>query len=190
MQPNLLPYMLEFRKACTEGARLSEEAFEQINMLPAGTMASLKPYCTVQEGLASGDVLRNGPLYLVLRGAVANVEEFDPQSESATTLPIFRLSVSVKGYHGRGMKRLRKRYTPGSIVGKSGFYLRLANRLVRQSDPFGRNIVSSKFGRDTEVWAISPQQWEQLPSSLQRALHDVMLLQNAEERQHTSLSGE
>jgi len=183
--PILEPYMSSYGHACAQGARLDEAAFEKLNRLPPGTMASLRPFCNVQTGLAPQQELDRDTvaLHFVLQGGVALVD-VRPQSEVES---LASTAVIMKGFHGRGRKRLRKRYPPGSVVGHLGFLLP-AERLV-DSALVPSMVVSSKFAESSEVWSLPRESWMQLPTSLMRALEDMLLLQAMTERQHTLLSG-
>jgi len=203
----LEPFMQSYHMSCTNGMRLDEDVFEQMNLLPAGTMTRLRPFCEVHQGLSPGSELteQDGVLYFILQGSVACVDvatagdgrtdAFGVGGTSPTEagthafLDLKGVGVAAKGFHGRGGKRLRKRYPPGNVAGNFGFFLRLTDRLI---DPglLSRMIVSSKFSRTTEVWALHRAAWLQIPEDLRRLLQDMVAFQLADERQHTLLSGE
>eukprot|EP00419_Tripos_fusus_P064892 CAMPEP_0172904090 /NCGR_PEP_ID=MMETSP1075-20121228/171883_1 /TAXON_ID=2916 /ORGANISM="Ceratium fusus, Strain PA161109" /LENGTH=392 /DNA_ID=CAMNT_0013761055 /DNA_START=154 /DNA_END=1328 /DNA_ORIENTATION=- len=175
--PTLEPYMRSYGNACAQGARLDEEVFEKLNRLSPGTMASLRPFCDVRTGLAPRQELdpNTVALHFVLQGGVALVD-VHRQGEADSL-------VSMKGFHGRGRQRLRKRYPPGSVISHLGFLLP-AERLV-DSALVPSIIVSGKFAGSSEVWSLQRESWAQLPTSLMRALEDMLLLQAMTERQHT-----
>lgn len=193
----LEPYMLEFRTSCKKGLRLSEQVFEKMNHLPEATLETLRPHCQVRTDLSPGDLLPNvSDLYLVLQGAIAMVDRV-PGRDAAKTdasrpdmdLPDV-LHVGLKGFSGRGGKtRLRKRYPPGSVVGKTSFFLHRSGRMLDEQ-LMSDLVISSKFAVRTEVWVISSSAWDGLPAALQRVLLDLAVALQAEERQHTLLSGE
>merc|ERR1712187_1068559 len=83
--------------------------------------------------------------------------------------------ITTKGFHGRGGKRLRKRYPPGSVVGTSSFFLNCSGELIHSVFP--ELVVSSKFGKNSEIWILDAQAWESLDPELQQALEKVALRQ-------------
>lgn len=178
----LKEYMLEYRVACSSGSRLPNLAFEAMNLLPQGFMRTIQPFCTVQLGLASGQRVPDGDAFVfVLQGAIAVVDEL---LEGSTT----NQGVSIKGFQGRRHKRLRKRYPPGSIVGKHEFFLKSLQRRLGDAGAATSRVVSSKFGHTTEVWILTRSAWESLPEELAALLQDLSLRQLAEEKQHSLLS--
>jgi len=192
----LEPYMASYSATCRTGMRLGEDVFEQMNLLPPGTMEELRPHCQILAELVSGTELpeEDGTLYFILQGSVALVDVSPgvgsgPQPYEVLTRGSSGVPVAAKGFHGRGGKRLRKRYPPGNVVGNYSFFLRMYDRLI---DPglVCSMIVSSKFSRTTEVWALRRSVWGELPAELRRRLHDMVTFQLADERQHTLLSGE
>lgn len=185
---DLAPYMKAYRSCRITGCRMSEEVFEKMNNLPAGTIAQLKPFCQIRSGLASGEILEEGMLYFVLQGAVTTVDVIGVEDD--LVVAVHSLQVNMKGFSGRGGgKRLRKRYPLGSVVGKGEFFLRPAGRII-DSELAPKMIVSSKYGNTSEVWGLPSQAWEKLPKDLQLILINCSMLLMAEERQHSLLSGE
>eukprot|EP00913_Durusdinium_trenchii_P007283 g6845.t1 len=103
-QSSLKGYMLEYRNACSTGARLANEAFEAMNLLPEGFLTQIQPFCAIQMGLASGQRLAEDDAFcFVFQGAIAVVNELSDQKQTSQ-------GVSIKGFQGRRQKRLRKRY--------------------------------------------------------------------------------
>jgi len=175
-------YKLEYRTACSTGFRLPNAVFETMNLLPGGFLIQIQPFCTVQLGLASGQRLADGDdLLFVMQGAIAVVDEL---LEGITTSQ----GVTIKGFQGRRHKRLRKRYPPGSIVGKHEFFLKSLQRRLGDAGAATSRVVSSKFGHVTEVWTLTRSSWTFLPQELASILQDLLLRQLAEERQHSLLS--
>ncbi|CAK9029695.1 unnamed protein product [Durusdinium trenchii] len=135
-QSSLKGYMLEYRNACSTGARLANEAFEAMNLLPEGFLTQIQPFCAIQMGLASGQRLAEDDAFcFVFQGAIAVVNELSDQKQTSQ-------GVSIKGFQGRRQKRLRKRYPPGSIVGKHEFVLNSWQRLCDTGTTTSR-VVSS-----------------------------------------------
>eukprot|EP00928_Gymnodinium_smaydae_P038966 TRINITY_DN26742_c0_g1_i1.p1 TRINITY_DN26742_c0_g1~~TRINITY_DN26742_c0_g1_i1.p1 ORF type:complete len:570 (+),score=52.49 TRINITY_DN26742_c0_g1_i1:263-1972(+) len=182
-RPTLAPHIVAYRAACTHGLRLSEAHFESMNGLPGGTLLrDLRPRVEVLTRLRSGHKLANDgtSLYFILQGSLAIVDE--PRERAVG-------NVVMKGFGGRGGKRLRKRYPPGNIVGISTFFLKMTGQML-DDDLQSSIIVSSKFSQETELWVLSRCQWDQLSSKIQKVVQDEVLSQLACERQHTLLSGE
>ncbi|CAK9038818.1 Uncharacterized vacuolar membrane protein YGR125W [Durusdinium trenchii] len=136
-QSSLKGYMLEYRNACSTGARLANEAFEAMNLLPEGFLTQIQPFCAIQMGLASGQRLAEDDAFcFVFQGAIAVVNELSDQKQTSQ-------GVSIKGFQGRRQKRLRKRYPPGSIVGKHEFVLNSAAVRLCDTGTTTSRVVSS-----------------------------------------------
>lgn len=198
----LEPFMQNYHACSTNGMRVEEDVFERMNLLPAGTMKRLQPFCEVQSKISPGTELReeDGTIYFILQGSVAYVDvapegvgkqpvALGESPTEAVAVDVKGVGVATKGFHGRGGKRLRKRYPPGNVVGNYSFCLRLVDRLI---DPglVSHMIVSSKFAHRTEVWALRRPAWQQMPEDLRRAVTEMVAFQLADEKQHTLLSGE
>lgn len=183
----LEPYMVAFRSSCTTGSRLTETTFEKMNNLPAGFMNKLKPHIHISH-LQAGDTLGKEALHLLLQGSIATVDTLEHNDPTATAF-MEELSIHYRGFGGRGGKRLRKRHTPGTIVGKVNFFLHVEGTLADPSI-IPMLIVSSKFSPVTEVWSLTRTAWEGLRGDLRLPLQDCCLRQLVDERQHTLLSGE
>jgi len=178
--------------ACTRGVPLTEKAFEQLNELPLGTLSRLREYCNIKNGLRPGTELTSGALYLIFQGGLGVVDQInhDDEEKSPSNAALEVMEVHMKGYFGRrGVKRLRKRYPPGSIAGGMSFLLQVQSRHLRAG--FRTSIiVSNKFSNVGRVWELTREKWEQLPGDLRQSLNDLMLTMSYEEQQHTQLSGE
>jgi len=188
-------HMKLYRMACRTGGKLTNEAFEDINRMPRGSLSQLKEFCEVQTDLQSGTELSSDDsMFLILQGAVALVD-IDPTVDSVNvdelniTHPKSMPSIHTRGFGGRGGKRLHKRYPCGNLVGYTTFYLKFADRLV-DAKLMPRLFISSKLGFDTEVWELCRAKYDQLPADLQKTVIDLINLKMVEERQHTLLSGE
>ena len=179
----LEPHMLRYRHACQTGQPLDLDTFERVAGLPAGAMEALRPYCEVRTGLSPGTELKDkATLFLIVQGAVSMVDV--PRGDGKGE---HRAPFAIKGFHGRGGKRLRKRFGPGTAINKISFTL--GDRQVG-ADFLSSPVVSGKFSSRAEVWGISRAQLCGMPPSLQQTLREMVALQLAIEREHTLLSGD
>lgn len=194
-QRTLKPYMDAFHNACTTGAPLTEEFYEQINALPPGTMSKVKFYCKVMSGLSPGHTLQKGSLYFIMQGGIGLVDVLhDDQSEDddgirPTTSLAAHMKVNMKMYYGRGQKRLRKRYPPGQVAGKTTFFTQQTREKIQSDNHVTWLITSAKFGVSVEVWALSPEQWEKMPATLRDTLTELLFRMIIRESEHSLLSG-
>ncbi|CAE7537495.1 unnamed protein product [Symbiodinium pilosum] len=176
-----------YRQACREGSRLSEAHFEEMNFVPPGTLERVRPLCNVKNGLPHYTDLphdQEPTLYLVFRGAVAQFEQI---GEDITVARSGKLHAQVKGFTGRGgNKRLRARFPPGHIVGKTSFFLNGEEGLVDHKI-LPMLQVSSRMSGYAEIWALSRSSWDKMPEDLQSIMKNLMLFQLADDRQHSLL---
>lgn len=187
---NLDLYKLDYRMACKKGSRIKESSWEAMNSLPEGTLARLRPSCQVMDHLDHFKTLESEgepTLYFIMRGAIAELDMLG--EEELTVKRSEKLAAEVKGFTGRQghdvKKRLRARYTPGHVVGKTRFSLQGEGEggLVDRS-LLPRLQVSSRLSGYAEVWALKRSAFDALPSDLQRSIHDLILFQLADDRQH------
>ncbi|CAE7494728.1 YGR125W, partial [Symbiodinium necroappetens] len=166
--------------------RLSDQAFEDMNFVPRGTLARLQPLCQVRNGLPHYTSLSHDQeptLYLILRGAIAQFEQI---GEDITVARSGKLHAEVKGFTGRGNKRLRARYPPGHIVGKTSFFLHGEDGLVDHK-MLPMLQVSSRMSGYAEVWELRRSSWDKMPEDLKSIMEGLMLFQLADDRQHSLL---
>eukprot|EP00931_Biecheleriopsis_adriatica_P090720 TRINITY_DN64657_c0_g1_i1.p1 TRINITY_DN64657_c0_g1~~TRINITY_DN64657_c0_g1_i1.p1 ORF type:complete len:919 (-),score=196.64 TRINITY_DN64657_c0_g1_i1:6-2762(-) len=194
-QQNLEDYKKAYRLACKEGKPLELAAFEAMNFMKPGTMMRLKGACQEmtfahygRDGKERSKLPSDEPtLFFIMRGAIAQVEKVDEQIDafSKTSVAAKKMHAEVKGFAGRGgNSRLRVRYTPGHVVGKTGFFVR--DGLV-DKNMLALNQISSRIAGYTEVWALPRSRYDALPDDLQKAVQDLMLFQMADDRQHALL---
>jgi len=182
----LEPYMLAYRQACTDGARLSETDFEAMNCMPSGSMSRLKEYCEISPDLKALTELKceEPALFLIMRGSVAIVQD-SQEAETAHSWGV-KFQAEVKGYSGRGGKKLRYRYTPGHVCGKREFFLGPSHRLVA-GETVSDLVVSKRHAAYAEIWQLKHSQWVSLPVDLRQVVSDLCLLQMADDWQQTLL---
>ncbi|CAE7800145.1 unnamed protein product [Symbiodinium sp. CCMP2592] len=179
-------YKSAYRRACQQGERLPEQAFEDMNFVPRGTLARLRPLCQVRNGLPHYTSLTHDQeptLYLIFRGAIAQFEQI---GEDITVARSGKLHAEVKGFTGRGNKRLRARYPPGHIVGKTSFFLHGEEGLVDHK-MLPMLQVSSRMSGYAEVWELTRSSWDKMPEDLKSIMEGLMLFQLADDRQHSLL---
>jgi len=179
-------YKSAYRRACQQGERLPEQAFEDMNFAPRGTLARLRPLCQVRNGLPHYTSLSHDQeptLYLIFRGAIAQFEQI---GEDVTVARSGKLHAEVKGFTGRGNKRLRARYPPGHIVGKTSFFLHGEEGLVDHK-MLPMLQVSSRMSGYAEIWELSRSSWDKMPEDLKSIMEGLMLFQLADDRQHSLL---
>ncbi|CAJ1453328.1 unnamed protein product [Effrenium voratum] len=175
-----------YRLACKAGDRLAEGDFEDMHFLPRGTLDRLKPHCEVMNHLPHYQNLPHDcepTLYFIMRGAISQFEE--TQNEDVIVARSGKLQTEVKGFTGRGRKRLRARFPPGHVVGKTSFFLTNDGVVDRKVLPMLQ--VSSRVSGYAEVWGLKRSAWDQLPADLRGLLQDFMLFQLADDRQHALL---
>lgn len=182
----LEPYMINYRAAVNTSQRLEEWAFEDMNRLPRGLMQVLRNFCDVHVGLPAWTKVSDmegleGALYFILKGSVSVIQKV-PLAENDASL----LTNEVRGFSFREGKRLLKRYPPGHIAGKDGFFLKYSGQTVDSAlDP--KIIVSSKMGAPAEIWVLRHETWVTMPLDLKGPLTEVLCLQFADDEQHTRL---
>ncbi|CAJ1332437.1 unnamed protein product [Effrenium voratum] len=179
-------YKKAYRLACKAGDRLAEGDFEDMHFLPRGTLDRLKPHCEVMNHLPHYQNLPHDcepTLYFIMRGAISQFEE--TQNEDVIVARSGKLQTEVKGFTGRGRKRLRARFPPGHVVGKTSFFLTNDGVVDRKVLPMLQ--VSSRVSGYAEVWGLKRSAWDQLPADLRGLLQDFMLFQLADDRQHALL---
>jgi len=174
-------YKLAYRRAFTKGQRLDEANFEAMNSLPRGTLDRLRPFCKVMDSLNHYEILdqTQPTLYFIMRGAISQLEELSSEDENIHRSVM--LKAEVKGFAGRGGKRLRARYTPGHVVGKTKFFV--GQCLVDQS-MLPTLQVSSRVAGYCEVWQLRRSSWDAMPSDLKSVMQELMLFQVCDDRQH------
>lgn len=168
------PYKMAYRHACRLGQRLDENSFEQLNSLPKGTMAALKSSCKVMNNLSHGtDLTIDGIfLYFLFRGAIASVDKLVGDDERRQLS--LNMGAEVQGFSGRDGSRLRLRYMPGSVVGKLQFFLDEDSLVDKQVLP--SLIVSSRVSGYCEVWALSKDKFDALPTELREIITKFVLV--------------
>eukprot|EP00435_Cladocopium_sp_Y103_P034367 s2891_g8.t2 len=159
-QGDVQGYQKAYRLACKAGQRLGEAEFEDMNFIPRGTLARLKPHCEAGTNLEATE-----EDVIVARSGMLNAE--------------------VKGFTGRGRKRLRARFTPGHVVGKTSFFV--GKEGLVDSKVLPKHQVSSRVSGYAEVWALKRSKWDDLAADLKSILQDLMLFQLADDRQHALL---
>lgn len=190
----LEPCMRAYRAAVSPpGSRLPEWAFEDMNSLPRGLMVEVRKFCTVYESLPAWTKLSDamgveGALCFILRGSVS-VIQMVPLSDDVNLI-----DPEVHGFSFREGKRLLKRFPPGHVAGKNGFFLKYSDQVI-DADLIPKIIVSSKMGPPAEVWVLHSEQWEQLPTRVERRdgtsleikgpLTEMLCVQFADDEQHT-----
>eukprot|EP00439_Symbiodinium_sp_Y106_P066954 s810_g11.t1 len=156
-------------------------------LLPAVEMyLALRPLCQVRNGLPHYTSLSHDQeptLYLIFRGAIAQFEQI---GEDVTVARSGKLHAEVKGFTGRGNKRLRARYPPGHIVGKTSFFLHGEEGLVDHK-MLPMLQVSSRMSGYAEIWELSRSSWDKMPEDLKSIMEGLMLFQLADDRQHSLL---
>lgn len=184
-QSDVEGYKKAYRLACKAGQRLGEAEFEDMNFIPRGTLARLKPHCEVIDHLPHYQSLQNEEftLYFIFRGAIAQLEE--ATEEDMIVARSGMLNAEVKGFTGRGRKRLRARFTPGHVVGKTAFFV--GKEGLVDSKVLPMHQVSSRVSGYAEVWALKRSKWDDLAADLKSILQDLMLFQLADDRQHALL---
>ncbi|CAK0858933.1 unnamed protein product, partial [Prorocentrum cordatum] len=183
----LEPYMRAYRAAvCGQGGlALPEWAFEDMNSLPRGLMARLRPHCTVLAELpawtkVSDDVDLQGSLCFVLKGALS-VIQIVPLSDDPT-----HIGSEVSGFSFRQGKRLLKRYPPGHVAGRDSFFLEYSGQTIdRELEP--KITVSSKMGAPAEIWVLRPEEWAAMDVELKGPLTEMVCVQFADDVQHSRM---
>jgi len=177
---NVEGYQKAYRLACKAGLRLNEAEFEDLNFIPRGTLSRLKPHCEVLDHLPhyKSLVSEEPTLYFIFRGAIAQLEE--TAKEDIVVARSGMLHAEVKGFTGRGQKRLRARFTPGHVVGKTSFFV--GKKGLVDSKVLPIHQVSSRVSGYAEVWALKRSKWDELTVDLKSILQDLMLFQLADDR--------
>lgn len=183
-------YMQAYFEARTNGDRLDENFFEEMNNIPAGTMAQLQPFCRVRTDLGPGEKVteeaRDCPLLFVLRGGVAVVELLPELEGSRGTGVEAQLREDLTGFSFYPGKRLHKRYPLGHVAGKAAFLMNLADKLI-DPERIPHLVVSSRLSSSVEIWVLHRDQWERLPHSLKSTLMDMLCCQHSLDIQHSRL---
>jgi len=96
------------------------------------------------------------------------------------------INQEVSGFSFREGKRLLKRYPPGHVAGKNGFFLSHSGQDIDDHDP-PKAIVSSKMNPPAEVWVLKPSKWEKMPLDLKGALTSMLCMQFADDEMHSRL---
>eukprot|EP00931_Biecheleriopsis_adriatica_P060617 TRINITY_DN36414_c0_g1_i1.p1 TRINITY_DN36414_c0_g1~~TRINITY_DN36414_c0_g1_i1.p1 ORF type:complete len:990 (-),score=172.96 TRINITY_DN36414_c0_g1_i1:13-2628(-) len=180
----LEPYMLAYRASVTvPGTRLPEWAFEDMNGLPRGLMAQLRNFCEVHAKLPAWTKMSDmmdleGALCFIMKGSVSVIQHV-PLSNDLSVVEPSRFSF-------RQGKRLLKRFPPGHVAGKDGFFLKHTGQIIDpELEP--RVVVSSKLGPPAEIWVLRPQSWETMPLNLKAALTEMICVQFSDDTQHSRL---
>jgi SulP family sulfate permease len=185
----LEPYMHAYRLAAL-GKRLPNWAFEDMNNLPRGLMAELRRFCTVHEKLEKHTQMSDtmgveGSLCFILKGSVSIIQWLEYSDD---------VEPGVRGFSYRAKKRLLKRFPPGHVAGKNGFFLHHSDQVI-DTDLTPKIVVSSKMGPPAEIWVVNREQWEKIPMTVRKAdgtelaikehLTQMLCLQFADDEQHT-----
>merc|ERR1719215_2363642 len=101
---------------------------------------------------------RGWSLYFIMRGAVAQLHTLS--DEELVVSDGGKLHAEVKGYSGRGGKRLHCRLTPGHVAGKVSFVL--GEEGIIDSDVIPTLQVSSRISGYTELWELTSEKWRAL----------------------------
>lgn len=183
---SLEPYMRAYRTTvCGQaGLPLPEWAFEDMNHLPRGLMARLKPHCKIMAELpawtkVSGEDLQ-GSLCFVLKGALS-VIQLVPLSNDPT-----HIGSEVAGFSFRQGKRLLKRYPPGHVAGRDSFFLSYSGQII-DPDLEPKITVSSKMGAPAEIWVLRPEKWAAMDAELKGPLTEMICVQFADDAQHSRM---
>jgi len=180
------PYMIAYRASTRPcGHRLPEWAFEDMNNLPRGLMTHLREYCTVHADLPAwkkltDDMYVEGALCFILRGSLSIIQML-PIADGVSSI-----DPGVHGFSFRQGKRLIKRYPPGHVAGKNGFFLQHSHQTI-DPDLTPKIIVSSKMNPPAEVWILRAEQWQQLPIEVKGPLTEMLCVQFADDEQHSRL---
>jgi hypothetical protein len=185
----LEPYMHAYRLAAL-GKRLPNWAFEDMNNLPRGLMAEVRRFCTVHEKLEKHTQMSDtmgveGSLCFILKGSVSIIQWLEYSDD---------VEPGVRGFSYRAKKRLLKRFPPGHVAGKNGFFLHHSDQVI-DTDLTPKVVVSSKMGPPAEIWVVNREQWEKIPMTVRKAdgtelaikehLTQMLCLQFADDEQHT-----
>merc|ERR1719183_201273 len=113
-----------------------------------------------------------GALCFILKGSVS-VIQMVPISDDVSLI-----NPEVHGFSFREGKRLLKRFPPGHVAGKNGFFLKHSDQVI-DTDHVAKIIVSSKMGPPAEIWVLHAAQWETLPDRLRGPLTYMLCVQFA-----------
>jgi len=180
-------FKIAYRQACLTGSRLDEACFEAMGGLPEGTLGRLRPFCVVHDRMEHYTVLEGlePTLWFIMRGAIAQLDKLS--EEDLLVSDGGQFAAEVKGFSGRGGKRLRCRLTPGHVAGKVSFFLDRGVGLVdKEIIPFLQ--VSSRIAGYAEVWALTTSKWNDMPLDLRALLLDALISHMADDRQHSYLT--
>merc|ERR1712086_738924 len=101
-------------------------------------------------------------------GGSVSVIQMLPMAEE-----VHHLEPDVTGFSFRQGKRLLKRYPPGHVAGKHGFFLKSNDHNVDpELNP--KLVVSSKIGAPAELWFLHPEAWEKLPLDMKTHLTEML----------------
>lgn len=178
-------HVIAYRNAVKAPKRLPEWAFEDMNGLPRGLMNTLRQFCDVHEELPAwtkmSDVMDlEGALCFIFKGSVSVIQHV-PLTDSSSLL-----HAEVHGFSFRQGKRLLKRYPPGHVAGKDGFFLKHSAQVI-DPDLEPKIIVSSKLGPPAEIWVLRPESWDRMPLELKAPLTEMLCVQFADDTQHSRL---
>merc|ERR1712232_1214596 len=117
-------------------------------------MAELRQYVTRHPRLEHYAALprsgREWSLYFIMQGGVAQLHTLS--DEELVVSDGGKLHAEVKGYSGRGGKRLHCRLTPGHVAGKVSFVLGDKGIVDREVIPTLQ--VTSRISGYTELWEL------------------------------------
>mmetsp|Transcript_65116 Transcript_65116/g.136401 ORF Transcript_65116/g.136401 Transcript_65116/m.136401 type:complete len:894 (-) Transcript_65116:138-2819(-) len=180
-RPKIEEHQIAYRQSCITGCRLSDATFESMNCLPAGTMERLRPYCEVFDRMEHYTLLETAEpaLWFIFRGAVAMLDQ--PPEEALVP----NYAAEVKGFTGRGGKRLRTRLTPGHVAGKVEFFLNKLGSVDKAALPIHQ--VSSRISGYAEIWKLTREKWDQLPKDFKADMIEMLIGNLADEKQHSYL---
>eukprot|EP00435_Cladocopium_sp_Y103_P073922 s37_g45.t1 len=197
-------YMREYRAVIrNQMPRLSENAFERMNDLPAGVLNQLRQFCEVRLDEPAGrnlsDELPNmsRAMCFIFKGALSLVK-IVPMVEKPDKLE------SHQSFSFRRGKRLLSRYPPGHVAGIEMFFKFHKQRvdedlqpkliLAGGYDPKRRaRIVSSLLGPPAEIWILRYDGWQdvpgwkQMPDGLKGYLARMLCVQFADTLKHANL---
>lgn len=122
----------------------------------------------------------DGALCFILKGSLSLLQKVSLSNDATM------IQGELRGFSFRQGKRLLKRYPPGHVAGKDGFFLKYGDQMIdKELEP--KIVVSSKMGPPAEIWVLRPEAWAAMPVDLKGPLTEMLCIHFADDIQHSRL---